>query len=281
MNLARRAVLAGVAASGAVGAGAAVNGVGADPAFIDRAHRSLVYARDQRVVFWFKHGIKYGVVDGDVTPLWAMEVLFIQRVLAHRAEDFDMVSLEAVFMTDVATGALLDEWTNPYTGARLPVPNRLFGPERQTINSHSAAVLSEMPGVRIDRRHTIGPATLVGDDVWLPVDTSSTVRRAVGDAPPFRVHDLETFHGSRRAIDNPGVMSAPATAALHIISSWQTWLAMDGRSGSQVTRLTARKVFALDDIPGSTLALLKRTYPEIAANPAAALERAPESFERR
>lgn len=280
MTLARRAVLGGLAAAGAGAAHAAAN-PGADPAFIDRAHRALVYARDDRLVFWFKHGIKYGVVDGELTPLWTMEVLFIQRVLAHRAPDFDVVSLEAVFMTDPATGALLDEWRNPYTGAVVPVPNRLFGPETQTINSHNATVQSEMPGVRVDRRHSIGPATIVGDDVWLPVDTSSIVRRTTADAPPFRVHDLETFHGSRRAVDDPDLMSAPATAALHIVSSWQTWLGMAGRPGSQVTRLSARKAFAVDEIPASTLALLRRTYPEIAAAPAAALERAPESFERR
>ena len=67
---------------------------------------------------------------------------------------------------------------------------------------------------------------------------------------------------------------------LHIISSWQGWLNMGDRPGSQVTRLNATKAFAIRDVPASIRALLAAHYPAILAAPLAALERAPESFER-
>jgi len=275
----RSAILgAGAVALGAHAVAAAPDG--ADPAIIDRWHRKLVYALDDRPVYWWKLGTKYGVVDGEVTPLWGMQVFFVQQVRAHRARDFDVASLEIVFLTDLATGALLDTWRNPYTGETLPVPNRVFGPEVQTLSSVGGEVQSEMPGVSIQRRHSFGPATVAGNDVWLPVDTASVVTRARGDAPPFRVNDLETYHGSLADLERERIRSAPATAVLHIISSWQGWLKMGNRPGSQVTRLNARKAFAMKDVPASIRALLAAHYPGIVADPLAALDRPPESFER-
>lgn len=251
-----------------------------DPAVIDRWHRKLVYALDERPVFWWKLGTKYGLVDGEVTPLWGMQVFFVQQVRAHRDRDFDVASLELVFLTDLATGALLEQWRNPYTGETLPVPNRVFGPEVQTLQSVGGRVESAMPGTRIERRHGFGPATIVGDDVWLPIDTASVVTRTDGRSPPFRVSDLETYHGSLADLENPRLRSAPSSAVLHILSSWQGWLKMGDRPGSQVTRLNARKALSMQALPGSLRGLMQAHYPSIVADPVGALDRAPESFER-
>jgi hypothetical protein len=253
-----------------------------DPAVVDRWHRKLAYALDDRPVFWWKLGTKYGVVDGEVTPLWGMQVFFVHQVRAHRERDFDVASLEVVFLTDLATGALLDRWRNPYTGEMLPVPNRVFGPEVQTLGGAGGGVgvESEMPGVSVRRQHSFGPATIVGDDVWLPVDTTSVVTPRRGGSRPFRVSDLETFHGRLGDLERARVRSAPATAVLHIISSWQGWLRMGDRPGSQVTRLHATKAFSTRDLPTTIRALLEAHYPDILGAPLSALDRAPESFER-
>jgi hypothetical protein len=251
---------------------------GTDPAVIDRWHRKLVYALDDRPVFWWKLGTKYGVIDGEVTPLWGMQVFFVQQVRAHRARDFDVASLEIVFLTDLASGALLERWRNPYTGETLPVPNRVFGPEVQTLTSVGGNVDSELPGTSIRRRHSFGPATVVGDDVWLPIDTASVVTRRGAEGRPFRVSDLETYHGRLADLERERVRSAPAAAVLHILSSWQGWINMGDRPGSQVTRLNATKAFAMRDVPASIRALLAAHYPAVLAAPLAALDRAPETF---
>jgi len=67
---------------------------------------------------------------------------------------------------------------------------------------------------------------------------------------------------------------------LHLISSWQGWLNMGDRPGSQVTRLIAKKTFDFNDVAPELLNLLRRNHPDIARDPVAALERSPESFER-
>jgi len=284
MVLSRRAALLGASTltvgTGSAAAAPARRSAPDDPATIDRWHRKLVYALDDRPVYWWKFGTKYGVVDGEVTPLWGMQVFFVQQVRAQRARDFDVASLEVVFLTDLATGALLERWRNPYTNETLPVPNRVFGPEVQTLQSTGGTVESAMPGTSIQRRHSFGPATVVGNDVWLPIDTASIVTRTDRTGAPFRVSDLETYHGQLADLENERVRSAPSSAVLQILSSWQGWLKMGDQPGSQATRLNARKAFSMQALPASLLALLQAHYPSIVAAPLAALDRPPESFER-
>ena len=220
------------------------------PAHLDFLHRKILYALDERPVFWWKRGTKYGVISGEITPMWDMWVFFVQRVVEHREESFDVASLEAVYLTDHDTGALLETYTNPYTGETLALPGRLMGPETQTFDS----------------------------DVWLSVDSSAIVTRA-SDARPFRVNDLETFNAKRSDVLDPDQSCAPAQATLHLISSWQGWLNMGDRLGSQVTRLVAKKAFDFRGVAPELQSLLGYIHPDIAADPVAALERPQESFE--
>ena len=249
------------------------------PAHLDFLHRKILYALDERPVFWWKRGTKYGVISGEITPMWDMWVFFVQRVVEHREDSFDVASLEAVYLTDHDTGALLENYTNPYTGETLALPGRLMGPETQTFDSDGGpAESSTLPGVSIKRTHQLGPATITGDDVWLSVDSSAIVTRS-SDARPFRVNDLETFNAKRSDVLDPDQSCAPAQATLHLISSWQRWLNMGDRLGSQVTRLVAKKAFDFRGVAPELQSLLGQSHPDIAADPVAALERPQESFE--
>ncbi len=251
-----------------------------DPAHLDFLHRKILYALDERPVYWWKQGTKYGVVQGEATPMWDMWVFFVQRVVEHRDKDFDVASLEAVFMMDHQTGEPLEEYVNPYTGERHSLPGQIMGPETQTFDQDGGrAEGSALPGISIERTHKLGPVTLTGNDVWLSVDSAAIVTRT-SDAKPFRVNDLETFQAKLSDVLDPDLPSAPAEASLHLISSWQGWLNMGDRPGSQVTRLFAKKAFDFDDIAPPLQKLLKQNHPDIAADPVAALVRPPESFER-
>lgn len=253
-----------------------------DEDHLDFLHRKLLYALDERPVFWWKRGTKYGVIEGEAKPMWNMWVFFVQRVISHRQDSFDVASLEAVYLTDLVSGNLLENWHNFYTGETLPVPGRLMGPETQTFRKDGSSIAaSPLPGLEIERTHTLGPATVVGDDVWLSFDSSAIVTRTnIAGTPQFRINDLETFNAKLSDVLDSDQPSASASATLHLISSWQGWLGMGDRPGSQVTRLIARKVFQFEDIAAELQRLIKHSYPEIAADPVAALDRPPEIFER-
>ncbi len=106
-----------------------------------------------------------------------------------------------------------------------------------------------LPGIEIKRKHTLGPATIVGNEAWLSFDSLAIVtHKNVDGRSQFRINDLETFNAKLNDILDPAQLSAPASATLHLISSWQGCLNMGDRPGSQVTRLVAKKVFQFEDI---------------------------------
>lgn len=251
-----------------------------NPDHLDYLHRKVLYALDDRPVFWWKRGTKYGVIEGEAMPMWDMWVFFVQRVVEHRIDSFDVASLEAVYLVDHQTAQPLESYTNPYTGETLALPGQLMGPEIQTFDKDGGpAKKSTLPGINIQRTHTLGPATITGNDVWLSLDSSAIVTRA-SDSQPFRVNDLETFSANLSDILDPTQASVTAQATLHLISSWQGWLNMGDRPGSQVTRLIAKKAFDITEIAPELLNLLRQRHPEIVEDPMAALARSPESFER-
>ena len=204
-------------------------------------------------------------------------------VVEHWEDSFDVASLEAVYLTDYETGELLEDYTNPYTGETLSLPGQVMGPETQTFDRNGAADdlqdESALPGITIQRTHKLGPVTVSGDDVWLSVDSSAIVTRT-SDSQPSRINDLETFNARLSDVLDVDQSSAPAQATLHLISSWQGWLQMGALPGSQVTRLVAKKAFDFNEIASPLQAFLHQRHPDIAADPIAALERTPESFER-
>lgn len=251
-----------------------------NPDHLDYLHRKILYALDDRPVFWWKRGTKYGVIEGETKPMWNMWVFFVQRVREHRASSFDVTSLEAVYLIDHETGEPLERYQNPYTGDVLDLPGQLMGPETQTFDKDGGpAKRSALPGISIERTHTLGPATIADNDIWLSMDSSAVVTRD-SDSQPFRVNDLETFSASLSDVLDPKQLSVSAQATLQLISSWQGWLNMGDHPGSQVTRLIAKKAFDINDIAPELLSLLKQRHPEIVDNPIAALDRSPESFER-
>jgi hypothetical protein len=252
-----------------------------NPEHLDFLHRKILYALDDRPIYWWKKGTKYGVVNGEAKAMWNMWVFFVQRILDHQSDRFDVISLEAVYLTEPDTGEVLENWYNFYTDQTLSVPGQLMGPETQTFLSDGSSIASSpLPGLDIKRKHTLGPATVVGDDLWFSFDSSAIVTRSRdGEEKKFRINDLETFNAQLSDVLDPDVLSAPASATLHLISSWQGWLGMEGYPGSQVTRLVARKAFQFDDIPVELQHIMRRHHPDIASDPVSALDRSPESFE--
>ncbi len=256
------------------------------PATLDpdnRAHlgllqKKLVYASDDRPLIWWTRGKKYGSINGEITPLWTLNVLLFKSV-KHRADgSFDTRMMELVYKTDVQTDQLLTRWRNPYTGEVHEEVPLIMGPLSRRYTDSGPVSQSVLPGAEIKRTGSLGPAEIAGDHVWLLSDAHVVVDRKGQNT--FRAHDLSTYHGRVSDVLNPDLASAPATMTVHIIQSWHPWMKMGDREGTLVTRLSGAKCFKVDDIHPRVQGLLKDGHPEIARDFVARLAGPPERFDR-
>lgn len=281
----RRTVLQGLAGA-AVAATTKVSQANTLPATLDptnRAHlgllqKKLVYSLADGPLIWWIRGNKYGSINGEITPLWTLNVVLFKSVSHNEDGTFDATSMEIVYKTDVETDALLSKWRNPYNGEVYDEEPLIMGPLTRGFNDTGPISQSALPGADIQRKGKLGPAEIAGDDVWLLSDANVLVNRE--GQVPFRANDLSTYHGKISDILNPDLDSAPATMAVHIIQSWHPWMNMGDREGSLITRISGAKCFSIDDMHPRIRDMVKEGHPDIAKDFVARLEQPPARFDR-
>jgi hypothetical protein len=264
--------LPGLAAAGVAGRDYA------EPRALLAAYRRMRYSAAPSVTFWWLRATKYGLVDGRVTPLFGMEIGNFARTRTTGPDSFAATSLEMVFFTDLATGERVESITNPYTGERLPRADSLVGPATIEYTLEGPKYPATLPGVRFEVKPSIAMFAVEGEDVWLRDDNSTTITAADSGAVQFVVSDLATYHCRRDALADAALPSVPGDVSFNSVSGWPRWLNMGARPGSTLSRGSGRKCMRFEDMPGRFAGLLRERYPDLARDPAAALDRPPFGF---
>ncbi len=243
-------------------------------------YRKLRYRTDSGLVFWWLQGVKYGQVGTTLTPLYTSLIGTIQRITPTDDGGFDMTMLEMVIKLDLDGNEPLEEWKNPYTGEVLPVTFDPVGPTTVRYSGDNSRVLpKELGGARIEAQSQTHPAVIVGDDLFMSEVVSARVFRP-GREQPFEVHDMSNYHGSLSELSNPEVTMASATVSFAEVTGWQRWMNMGSRPGNLTSRTVGAKVNSFQQMPEKWRRLLAQKAPEIAADPAASLDRPAAEFIR-
>ena len=252
----------------------------ARPADRIQIHRKLRFRSDDGLVWWWLQGPKYGQVGTTLTPLFNIVVGTLQRVRRRADGDFDLTSLEMVFLTDVESGARLTEWRNPYTGETLPVKFDPLGPNTLRYGADNRRELpTQIGGSRLEAGARTSEPLVVGDDVYVREESTARVW-SPGRTTPFEVNDISTYHGSLRELTDPAVTRARATVAFAEVTGWQRWMGMGERPGNLTSRSVGAKVDSFEAMPANWRAMLAEVAPKIAADPVAALEGPEARFSR-
>jgi hypothetical protein len=276
-----RRLLLKLAAGSVVVPGLATGAATADlwqPRSLLQAYRRIRYSAGAGVSFWWMRATKYGIVDSQLTPLFGMEIGNFSRTRASGPDRFTATSLEMVFFTDLVTGERVEAITNPYTGERIPRADSLVGPAIIEYTLDGAKYPTDLPGAKLDVKPAIALFAMEGDDVWLRDDSAATVSAVEDGMRLFVVSDLATYHCTRTALADTKLDSVPGTVAFNSLSSWSQWMNMGERPGSMLSRGSGLRAARLEDMPDRFLRLLRTRYPELAKDPAAALDRPPFSF---
>ena len=230
---------------------------------------------DGSMVMWWMKGVRFGVVDDVVTPLFGMLIGSFQTVKPMPGKGYQLNMLEMSYFTDLETGKVLDTFTNPYNGKVCEVPEQRLGPY-PVLLSPTGVVLPDVPPFdKVDLTTRVGPAVINGDDVWIRDDSTIKVD---SDHPMMGKHtynELVTYRGKLSDINNPDLPSAPADIMFQSVTSWREWLQAEDVGGHTTGRATGTKITRLEDFPPEYLAAARKRHADIIADPAAALAAPP------
>lgn len=275
----RRIIQAAALAPLAAAAASAANFDPEDPRALLAAFQKLRFSLRPEPVYWWLRVSKHGVVDGELTHLYDMEIASIFQA-QPRDDGFSVTSLELIYTVDTQTGELIDELKNPYTGELLPWSHTPVGPTTVNYSSTGLELPTELPGVKIRMTSALNSGMVHAGQVWLKDDNAAVVTQLEGDEPPFLVNDWSTYLGDVADLENPDLDSVPASVAFQSTTSWQKPLRMGRRPGSMISRGAGAKAARYADLPARHRQLIAQVHPEIAAEPAAALRRNPYRFEK-
>lgn len=243
------------------------------PEDVHYMHRKLCFSHDDRLSYWYIRAVRYGLMDGIFTPFWNMHVGMIFKTEDISENRYRSKSVIKIFYSDLESGELIKTFDNPYTGKRVDVrqpglmkPERIFDLLGGGRSATPAGELNEDGKERgaTNRNNKIGPAWIIGDDVWLNADmiyrseTPNDIERLI------QVNDWETFHGSMAEVANPNLTSAAATHTFNDINTFNaSWYEMEGINAQSVSRGFGRKSHSLTDMPQMWLDFMKDTHPEV------------------
>ncbi len=235
-------------------------------------HRKLNYRLDNGLVFWYIQAVRNGLVNSQFTPFWKMDVGFIASVRDIDDMRYEVKTMSGIFYTDLKTGKLIDSFDNPYTGERIPVRQPTLSVSTRTHNRTGLESRPPRPGVDMKEYGDIGPAWVIGDDVWCQADTGFRIEANEERPSPTQVNDWFTYHGSISEVSDPEVNSAEATQNFNDINTWPAWLNMEDHPGNYVSRGFGRKVSSMTAMPESWQTIMKKQYPREFADPQARID---------
>jgi hypothetical protein len=252
-----------------------------DPIWNREAAARLQADTDGSQVYGHCSGVVTGIRPGEaVRPLLGFEVFSTIRVLRQSDGSYQRMTKETILYTDHRTGAVLDEWDNPYTGERVKVVDVANDPYNWVIASTVQPPAmpglittgQAVPGGKPYLLHwsVFGPDTIVLTEDghgYYPnrLDPAKWPRESSG--PMIQSSELFRYFISRADLENPNKTHVPHNGSWVRVQPWLPWMLMGTAPGHVMYDGVFRPSRTLDYFPAPVLERIRTRYPQYLTAP--------------
>jgi len=224
---------------------------------------------NEPTVYWF-HGEGYSRVPGERDrKLFNVEGMNIRQCVTVtdpvRGAGWRLISRELLLYVDPATGELLRDWKNPWTGQTVKV--------LQTANDP----VNQRPVFPIgaDGKPATWTATMSGNQWWntltVPLFYSNPLagdyQKQIGGF--YHATEMFNFFGNIDELTDPKNLNPAIRVGWVRIADWLPWMEMSGRAGEIYIHAAGRKLDNFEQLPPVVLKEIAATYPEWRSPPPA------------
>jgi hypothetical protein len=206
---------------------------------------------DQRPTVYYWIGETYSRVDGEPDRLlFRFEGMNIRQCTTvtdpARGQGFRQVSREVLYYHDPVTGAVLDEWKNPWTGDTVKVIHIANDP----VNFRAPIFPKGLDGKPYQ-----GDIQVMGDHWWGTTTVPLFYRNPLaGDYQDYvggmyHATEMFNFFGRMSDLADPRKHSADVDVAWSRLCEWLPWMKMRGRPGLLYFNGAGRKLDSYADLP--------------------------------
>jgi len=246
-----------------------------DPVWNREAAARLQADTNGSQVYGHCSGVVCGVRPGEaVRPLVGFEVFSTIRVLRQADGNYQRMTKETVLYTDLATGAILETWLNPYTNERVKVVPVANDPYNWVIAT--TVQPPALPGIVNNGQAKPGGKPyllnwkLFGPDTVLltedghgyypnRLDPAKWPRESSGKF--IQASELFRYFISRADLENPAMTHVPANGSWVRVQPWMPWMLMGTTPGHVMYDGAFAAARTLDYIPPAVLAYVRAKLP--------------------
>jgi len=224
---------------------------------------------DRRPTVYYWSGETYSRLEGEPDRLlFRFEGMNIRQCVTvndpARGPGFRQVSREVLYYEDPATGGILDEWQNPWTGESVKVLHVANDP----VNFRAPVFAKGADG-----KPYHSEIEVMGDHWWGTTTVPLFYRSPLGgdyqDSVGGMYHATEmfSFFGSVADLTDARKPSADVSVAWSRISPWLPWMKMRGRPGLLYFNGAGRKLDGFAGLPEHLRKLIESRNPQFNAPP--------------
>jgi hypothetical protein len=229
-------------------------------------------ALDERLVVSFIECNYWGIVNAEMTPFYNLVAATFARYRRAPGGGYEVVSFEIEYFIDPATGGVLNEWKNPYTGHTVLAKHTDSVPLKYVIGADCQVHSPPPPLIPgTVSSHETQPLRVLGDDVWST--ETAYARVPVPGAKPVFYNEKIINHAHLSSLTKPGITRAGADVTYVGISSFRPWQDMDKNQPGEMLGLGHGSV-GIDphDLPPTWIAATQLHRPQALIDPGAYLD---------
>lgn len=218
---------------------------------------------DRRPTVYYWTGETYSRVPGEPDRLlFRFEGMNVRQCVTVedpvRGKGFRQVSREVLFYQDPATGQIVDEWKNPWSGETVKVLHIANDP----VNFRAPIF-----PVRADGKPYETDIQVMGDHWWGTTTVPLFYRNPLaGDFQDFvggtyHATEMFNFFGRMSDLTDPKKHSADVNVAWARVSDWLPWMKMRGRAGLLYFNGAGLKLDSYAELPAGMRAAIEARAP--------------------
>lgn len=235
---------------------------------LEISKRTQCGERDGQPAVYYWSGNVYSRVEGERDRLlFRGEGMNIRQCVAvtdpQRGKGYRQVSREIMLYLDPATGEVLREWKNPWTGDTVEVMHIANDP----VNGRPS-----FPVGADGKPYTINVKRM-GPWVQMPLEVPLFYNNVLGGAYQEYVgndyHAMEIFDFAARAdelLDTSKPTAYPSVSWVRL-SNWLPWMKMRSRQGIMIFNAMGTKLRSFDELPPVLKQEIAANYPAYTAPP--------------
>lgn len=182
----------------------------------------------------------------------------------RRGRGWRMVSREIMLYLDPATGRVVRNWANPWTGESVPVVHIANDPVNSRGYTFPLGADGKPYTVNVRRQ---------GRWMFMPVEVPLFYQNVLGgdyqDYVGGKYHAMEIFDftfDAAEMLDTRNATAYPSISWVRI-SDWMPWMKMRGRDGGIVINAMGTKLKSFDELPAVLKTEIAANYPAYTAPP--------------